>query len=210
MKNKPEIDYLLYLVTDRSLLNGTELNTAVEQAILGGTTLVQLREKDISTLEFYNTALKVKKVADKYNIPLIINDRLDIALAADAAGLHVGQSDMPAATARKLIGEDKILGVSATTLEEAMKAEKDGADYIGVGAIFPTDTKKDAKYVTVEQLKEMRQKIHIPIVAIGGINESNIELLEGTGIEGAAVVSAIMGKKDIKKAAEGLKKKLRF
>lgn len=206
-----KIDYSLYLVTERSLLCGIELEMAVEKAILGGTTLVQLREKNLSTKEFYDIAVNIKKITDKYNVPLIINDRLDIALAVGAAGIHVGQSDMPCHIARKLVGEDKIVGVSAHTVEEALKAQEDGANYLGVGAIFPTGTKKDAIDVSIETLKEIVQKVHIPVVAIGGVSENNVDKLSGTGIDGISVVSAILGKKDIKKAAEELKKAvLRF
>ncbi|HOJ10199.1 MAG TPA: thiamine phosphate synthase [Clostridiales bacterium] len=207
MKSKENfVDYSLYLVTERQMLRNISMEEAVEQAILGGVTLVQLREKDVTTLEFYNIAVKVKKITDKYSIPLIINDRLDIALAVDAAGLHVGQSDMPAKVARKILGDNKILGVSAATINEALQAVEDGADYIGTGAVFATDTKKDAKYVNIRQLKEITGKISIPVVAIGGINEDNIDILKGTGIKGVAVVSAIMGKENIRKASENLKK----
>lgn len=202
MKNK--VNYKLYLVTDRDLLKNTDICTAVEQAIQGGVTLVQLREKELSSLEFYNTALKVKKVTDKYNIPLIINDRLDIALAVDAAGVHVGQSDIPAAIARKLIGPGKILGVSTATVEESIEAEKNGADYVGVGAVFPTSTKLDARAVTVEILKSIKENIKIPVVAIGGISENNVQSLRAADIDGVAVVSAILGKQDIKEASENL------
>lgn len=198
---KSKIDYSLYIVTDRAILNGRDLCHAVEEAISGGATLVQLREKDVSSLEFYNIALDVKKVTDKYNIPLIINDRLDVALAVDAAGVHLGQSDFPCKVARKLIGEDKILGISAATLEDALKAEEDGADYVGVGAIFPTGTKLDADSVNIETLKNIKKSVHIPVVAIGGINENNFMLLKDTGIDGLAIISAILGKKDIIKAA---------
>ena len=204
MKNK--VNYKLYLVTDRDLLKNIDICTAVEQAIQGGVTLVQLREKELSSLEFYNTALKVKKVTDKYNIPLIINDRLDIALAVDAAGVHVGQSDIPAAIARKLIGPDKILGVSTATVEESIEAEKNGADYIGAGAVFPTSTKLDARAVTVEMLKSIKKNIKIPVVAIGGISENNVQSLRGADIDGVAVISAILGKQNIKEASESLLK----
>lgn len=201
---KKDINYKLYLVTDRDLIGEVSLNTAVEEAIKGGVTLVQLREKDISTLDFYNTAVALKKITDKYNVPLIINDRMDIALAVGAEGLHVGQEDMPATVARKLLGKDKILGVSAATLEEAIKAEKDGADYIGVGAIFPTSTKNDARAVSVDIIKKIKESISIPVVAIGGINEKNVGLLKPAHIDGISVISAILGKKDIKGAAEEL------
>lgn len=199
------INYSLYLVTERSLLQGIELEQAVEEAILGGTTLVQLREKNISTMEFYKIAVDIKKITDKYNVPLIIDDRLDIALAVDAAGIHVGQSDMPCEIARKLVGKDKIVGVSAHTVEEALKAQKDGADYLGVGAVFPTGTKKDAIDVSMETLKEIVQKVNIPVVAIGGVNQDNVDKLADTGIDGISVISAILGKKDVRKAAKELK-----
>jgi thiamine-phosphate pyrophosphorylase len=202
---KSNIDYSLYLVTDRDVLKDKDLYLALEEAIKGGVTLVQLREKHLSSLEFYNTALKVKEITDKYNVPLIINDRLDIALAVDAAGVHLGQNDMPASAARKLIGPDKILGVSAATIEEAKIAERDGADCIGVGAMFPTDTKQDARAVSGELLKEIKKSITIPVVAIGGINENNIKQLKTANIDGVAIVSAILGKADIKAAAERMK-----
>lgn len=203
MKNS--VDYTLYLVTDRELLQGRNLEKAVEEAVIGGVTLVQLREKDLETRDFYNIALKVKAVTSKYNIPLIINDRVDIALAVDADGVHVGQSDMEASIVRKLIGEGKILGVSARTLEEAIEAKKQGADYLGVGAIFGTTTKKDAKNVSIEELKRIKSTVSIPVVAIGGISKENVSLLKDTGIEGISVISAILGKEDIKEAAKDLR-----
>lgn len=210
MKNKSKINYKLYLVTNRDLLKNISLSEAVEEAIKGGTTLVQLREKNVSSLEFYNIAKSIKKVTDKYNIPLIIDDRLDIALAVDAAGLHVGQNDIPAIITRKLLGENKILGVSAHTIDEALKAEKDGADYIGTGAIFTTTTKKDAENVSIKSLKEITEKVHIPVVAIGGISEQNVKMLKDTGISGISVISSILGKNDIKKASEDLNKCINF
>ncbi|WP_315122313.1 thiamine phosphate synthase [uncultured Clostridium sp.] len=201
---KDRIDYTMYLVTDRDMLLDISLEKAVEEGILGGATLVQLREKDISTREFYEITSKVKKITDQYNVPLIINDRLDIALAVDASGVHVGQSDMEASIVRKIIGEEKILGVSARTLEEAKKAERDGADYLGVGAMFGTNTKKDAKNVSFEELDKIRGEVSIPIVAIGGINENNVAELKGKGIDGIAVISAVLHRKDIKEASENL------
>lgn len=206
MKSKSETDYSLYLVTSREILVNGNIEEAVEKAILGGATLVQLREKDISTMEFYNIAKKIKNVTEKHEIPLIINDRIDIALAVDAEGVHVGQSDMPAVIARKLIGENKILGVSASNITEALKAQEDGADYIGIGAIFPTNSKQDADHVTVEQLSEINEKIHIPSVAIGGINKNNIKLIKDTGISGVSIISAILGEKDVRKASEEILK----
>lgn len=203
MKN---VNYRLYLVTDRDLLKNGDLCTAVEQAIKGGATLVQLREKDITTLDFYNTAVEIKKITDKYNIPLIINDRMDIALAVGAAGIHVGQSDMPCSIIRKVIGNRMLLGVSASTIEEAIKAEKDGADYLGIGAVFPTATKDDAKKVSIELLKKIKESVNIPVVAIGGINEKNVSLLRPANIDGIAVISCILGKENIKQASENLNK----
>lgn len=202
---KTKIDYSLYLVTDRDVLKGRDLYTSVEQAILGGSTLVQLREKNISSREFFKIACAVKQITDKYNIPLIINDRLDIALAADAAGVHLGQSDLPCKIARQILGPDKLLGISAATIEEAVAAEKDGADYIGVGAVFPTGTKLDARSVSIEGLKLIKEALGIPVVAIGGINENNFMLLKPSGIDGIAVVSAILGKDNIQDAASKLR-----
>lgn len=203
---KDKIDYSLYLVTDREVLKEKDLLKAVEQAILGGVSLVQLREKDVSSLEFYNIAVNLKKLTDSYKIPLIINDRIDIAMAVDAAGVHLGQSDLPCSIARKIIGKDKILGISASTVESALKAKEEGADYLGVGAVFQTTTKLDAKAVAIDTLKEIKEKTGIPVVAIGGINNVNYKQLERTGIDGMAIVSAILGKEDIKKAAEEFKK----
>lgn len=203
---KIDVNYKLYLITDRDMLKNVDLYTAVEKAIKGGVTLLQLREKDITTKDFYKTAVEIKKVTDKYNVPLIINDRMDIALAVNAAGLHVGQDDMPCIIARKLLGDDRILGVSARTLEEAIKAEKDGADYIGVGAVFPTSTKGDAKAVSIELLKKIKESVSIPVVAIGGINEKNASLLKPANIDGISVISGILGKEDIRGAAENLRR----
>lgn len=203
MKNN--INYSLYLVTDRDVLVDTDIYTAVEESIKGGVTLVQLREKRLGTLEFYNIAVKIKSITDKYKIPLIINDRIDIAEAIDCAGVHLGQNDMPMDIARNILGNKKIIGVSASTLEEAQKAEKQGADYVGVGAMFPTTTKDDASAVAVECLKEIKEGITIPVVAIGGITEKNIVLLKTSNIDGIAVVSAILGKNNAKKAAEKLR-----
>jgi len=201
---KSNIDYSLYLVTDRDVLVDTDIFKAVEEAIKGGVTLVQLREKSIGTLEFYNIASKIKIITDKYNVPLIINDRIDIVRAVDAAGVHLGQSDMPAKIARSIIGNNKIIGISTSTLDEAQKAEKQGADYVGVGAMFPTTTKDDASAVSIHCLKEIKENISIPVVAIGGITQKNVELLKVANIDGIAVVSDILGKKCVKEAAEKL------
>ena len=202
MKN---IDLSLYLVTDNSDDEEKFLKT-IEEGIKGGVTVVQIREKTADTLDFYNLALKVKEITEKYNIPLIINDRVDIALAIDADGVHVGQSDMPCDVTRKLIGKDKILGISAATVDEAKKAQKDGADYIGTGAVFPTTTKNDASSVTKEELKKIVESIDIPVVAIGGINLENASQLTDTGIAGLSVVSAIMSSENPKKSSQELLK----
>ncbi len=199
------IDLSLYLVTDNSDDVEKFLNT-IEEAIKGGTTVVQIREKTADTLDFYNLALKVKEITTKYNVPLIVNDRVDIALAIDADGVHVGQSDMPCDVTRRLIGDDKILGVSATTVDEAKKAQEDGADYIGTGAVFPSTTKKDAEKVSKEELKEIVDSIDIPVVAIGGITLENAHELAGTGIKGLSVVSAIMSSENPKKSSQELLK----
>lgn len=203
MHNK-NLDCTLYLVTDRDVLKGRDLKKAVEDAILGGTTLVQLREKNVSSKEFYEIAKEIKTITDKYNVPLIINDRVDIALAVNAEGVHIGQKDLPTDIVRKIIGEDKILGLSANTIEDALKGEKDGADYLGVGAMFPTNSKKDAESTSMETLKEIKNAVNIPVVAIGGINENNVQKLKGTNIDGIAVISGILGKEDVKKACEEL------
>ena len=200
-----KVDYSLYLVTNRNEKTDEEFLAIIEEAILGGVSIVQLREKDASTGEFYRLALKLKELTSKYNIPLIINDRLDVALAIDADGVHVGQTDMPADIIRNIIGKNKILGVSAATIRDAKKAKKDGADYIGSGAIFPTQT-KDADCISMDYLKEIIKSIDIPVIAIGGLAENNISSLANTNIGGISVVSAIMESKNPKKASENLKR----
>jgi thiamine-phosphate pyrophosphorylase len=208
MSSKKPIDYKLYLVTDRNVLGDRDLIQSVEEAILGGATVVQLREKNCSSLDFYNLAVKLKGMTSKYGVPLIINDRLDIALAVKADGLHIGQEDLPLTVVKTIVGDDMLIGVSANTLEEALLAEKQGADYVGIGAVYPTDTKLDADYVTLDDLRSIREAISIPIVGIGGINEENIVEIMETNIEGVAIVSAILGKKDIKDATKELLQKL--
>lgn len=200
-----KIDYRLYLVTDRKQPAPGTFEKVVEDALKGGATLVQLREKEGDTGLLYERAVKLKKITDTFHVPLIIDDRIDIMLAVGADGVHVGQSDMPAAIARKLIGPHKILGVSAGTLEEAVQAEKDGADYLGVGAMFPTATKKDADITTPETLRKIMDTVHIPVVTIGGMNVSTIPLFKGYGLSGFAVVSAIMASREPEKAAGKLK-----
>jgi len=201
---KPDINYTLYLVTDRDLMSTQTLEEAVEQAILGGCTVVQLREKAASSLEFYQNALGVKAITDRYKVPLIINDRVDIALAIDAAGVHVGQSDLPATLVRTMIGDQKIIGVSANSVDTAIKAQKDGADYIGVGALYSTNTKTDVNVISIRELIEMRKAVSLPIVGIGGINKGNAGELSDIGIDGIAVVSAVIGQKDIARATKEL------
>ena len=198
-------DYTLYLVTDRQLMSCDSLTEAVEQAILGGCTMIQLREKELSSLEFYNQAVAVKQVTDKYHIPLIINDRIDIAMAVQATGGHIGQHDLPSAAVRKVIGENMLLGVSASSIAEAIQAQQDGADYLGVGAMFPTGTKTDADSVSMEELQKIRAAVSLPIVVIGGINKGNAGRFKPMGIDGLAVVSAIIAQSDIKAAAAELK-----
>jgi thiamine-phosphate pyrophosphorylase len=201
------LSYKMYLVTD--LFGGTEeeLLGKVEKALEGGVTLVQLREKEADGKEFYERSLRLKKLLDRFHVPLIINDRVDVALAVGASGVHVGQDDLPLKVVRSLVG-DMIVGVSVRTVQEAQQAVEDGADYIGVGSVFPTSTKLDAKGITKEELIEITESIRIPAVAIGGITAENIEKLNGTGIRGAAVVSAILKSQDPKKAAEELNEKL--
>ena len=172
---------------------------------LGGCTMIQLREKELSSLEFYNQAVAVKQVTDKYHIPLIINDRIDIAMAVQATGVHIGQHDLPAAAVRKVIGENMLLGVSASSIAEAIQAQQDGADYLGVGAMFPTGTKTDADSVSMEELQKIRAAVSLPIVVIGGINKGNAGRFKPMGIDGLAVVSAIIAQSDIKAAAAELK-----
>lgn len=201
-----KLDLSLYLVTDKRNKTDEEFLEIIEKAIKGGTTVVQIREKEGETLDFYNLALKVKEITSKYNVPLIVNDRIDVALAIKSEGVHIGQTDMPADVARSLIGDEMILGVSASTVEEARKAENDGADYIGTGAVFPTATKDDAPSITKDDLKEVTGSINIPTVAIGGITLENASELAGTGIAGISVVSAIMNSKDPKTASENLLK----
>ena len=198
----------LYLVTDRKWLNGRKLTDDLEKAILGGVTTIQLREKNLSNEEFISIAKDVKKVCQKYHIPLIINDNLEVALAINSDGIHIGQNDIPASIVRKQIGPDKILGVSVHNLKEAFQAKIDGADYVGVGAIFSTETKNDATNVTLDSLKKICDNIDLPVVAIGGINLDNISKLKDINIAGIAVVSAIMNADDITAASGQLVREL--
>lgn len=206
--NKIKIDYSLYLVTDRKLLGERDLVQSIELAIQGGVSLVQLREKSVSSREFLELAFRVKEITSRYKIPLIINDRLDIALAVEADGLHVGQDDLPMLKARALLGPDKIIGVSARTLAEALLAQEQGADYLGVGAIFKTSTKTDALEVSLEQLESIKKAVSIPVVAIGGINLENVQQVMATGVDGVSVVSAILAQDNILMSAGQLRESL--
>lgn len=196
----------LYLVTDRTWLKEKSLSGQIERAVKSGVTFIQLREKELALAEFIREAKKIKMIADAYHIPFVINDNIDVAMEIGADGVHVGQNDMNARDVRKMIGKDKILGVSAQTVEQALSAENCGADYLGVGAVFNTDTKIDAQSVSFGTLKEITKRVRIPVVAIGGINENNILKLKGSHIDGVAVVSAILARPDICLATENLKK----
>ena len=198
-------DLLLYAVTDRRLLNGRTLREAVKQSLDGGVTFVQLREKDLDYQSFLSEAKDIKELCREYNVPFVINDNVDIAAEVDADGVHVGQSDMEAGKVRDRLGPDKIIGVSAQTVEQAVTAEKHGADYLGVGAVFPTGSKDDAEDVSYETLKAICEAVSIPVIAIGGITADNVHKLKGSGICGVAVISAIYAQEDIKEAASFLK-----
>lgn len=199
-------DLLLYAVTDRHWLNGRTLYEVVKESLDGGATFIQLREKELDSETFLDEAKELKKLCAKYHVPFVINDNVDIALAMDADGVHVGQSDMEAGNVREKLGPDKIIGVSAQTVEQAVLAEKRGADYLGVGAVFPTGSKDDADDVSHETLKAICEAVSIPVIAIGGITKDNTTELAGTGIVGIAVISAIYGQDDIPSATRELKK----
>lgn len=201
-------DLLLYVVTDRSWLNGATLYEQVEKALQGGATFVQLREKTLDQETFLQEAIEMKKLCKKYQVPFVINDNVDIALAMEADGVHVGQNDMEASDVRAKLGPNKIIGVSVQTVEQALVAEEKGADYLGVGAVFPTGSKKDAIEVSHETLKEICMAVKIPVVAIGGISQDNVMQLSGCGICGVAVISAIFANSDIEKATQNLKKQV--
>ena len=196
---------LLYAVTDRTWLNGETLYKQVEKAIKGGVTFVQLREKNLDEKSFLNEALEIQILCKKYNIPFVINDNVEIARKINADGVHVGQSDMKVENVRAIIGNNKILGVSAQTVEQALYAQKEGADYIGVGAVFPTGSKLDADNVSLDTLKEICRAVNIPVVAIGGIGIDNVSKLKNSGITGIAVISAIFASDDIELATKNLK-----
>ncbi|WP_300077275.1 thiamine phosphate synthase [uncultured Thomasclavelia sp.] len=197
----------LYLVTDRHWLANRNLEDDVEKAILGGVTMVQLREKNIDNDSFIELAKKVKQVCNKYKVPFIINDNLEVALAVDSDGIHIGQDDLPASLVRQKIGPNKILGVSAHNLDEAIAAKKAGATYLGAGAMFSTTTKDNTTNLSIEQLQTITKNVDIPVVAIGGINYDNCLSLKNCNLAGIAVVSAIMAATNISEAASNLKKR---
>lgn len=206
MRDKLAQSLLLYAVTDRHWLGDRTLYDVVRESLEGGVTFLQLREKDLDDENFYKEAVRLQEMAREYGVPFVVNDNVDIAVRMDADGVHVGQSDMEAGDVRALIGPDKILGVSAQTVEQAVLAEKRGADYLGVGAVFPTGSKDDAVEVPHETLKAICEAVSIPVVAIGGITVNNTPELAGSGICGIAVISAIYGQKDIYQATVSLKK----
>ncbi len=196
---------LLYAVTDESWLNGRSLSAQVEEALLGGATCIQLREKKADPTHFLEEARALRTLCVQYQVPFLINDNVEIALCAEADGVHIGQSDMALCEARKKLGPDKIIGVSAHTVEQALEAQKNGADYLGVGAVFPTASKEDASEVSLSVLTEICRRTAIPVVAIGGINQQNISALSDSGISGIAVISAIFAQPDIQAAAVRLR-----
>ncbi len=196
---------LLYAVTDRSWLGEQTLYEQVEEALKGGATFIQLREKELDEEDFLKEAVEIKELCMRYHVPFVINDNVEIARKMDADGVHVGQSDMEAGDVRAILGDEKILGVSAQTVEQAILAEQRGADYLGVGAVFPTGSKADAEDVSLETLKNICEAVDIPVIAIGGIGKNNVSQLRGSGICGVAVISAIFGAKDIRTATAELK-----
>lgn len=201
---KVEYKYPLYLVTDEKACKGKDFYESVEASIRGGAKIVQLREKNMDTRDFFKRALKLKEICYKHGVDFVINDRLDIAIAVDADGVHLGQSDMPIEKAKEILGHKKIIGISAKNMEEALEAQKYGADYIGVGAIFATDTKKDSGLIDLETLKDMTDQINIPVLAIGGIGLGKLGYLKDTGIDGICVISDILGSDDPEKRTREL------
>ncbi|MBQ5325702.1 MAG: thiamine phosphate synthase [Oscillospiraceae bacterium] len=202
MKN---FDTTLYFITDSTGFSEEEFLCRVEQALKGGVTLLQLREKEKNTREYISLAEKVHTLTKKYNVPLIVDDRIDVAMAVDAEGVHLGQSDMPVDIARRILGDDKIIGATAKTVPQALEAYKNGADNLGVGAIYPTTTKVKTVLTSVETLKDIVSAVPLPVNAIGGLNKDNMHVLENTGIAGICVVSAIMKADNPQKAAEEIK-----
>lgn len=203
------LDTTLYLVTDSTGLTEPEFLARTEQALQGGVTLLQIREKERSTREYIHLAAQVHELAKRYNVPLLVDDRVDVALAVDAEGVHVGQTDMPVDMARRLLGPDKIVGATAKTVPQALEAWQQGADYLGVGAIYPTTTKVVTVITSTETLADICAAVPIPVNAIGGLNRDNLGVLKGTGIRGICVVSAIMKAADPKAAAQQLREAFR-
>lgn len=198
----------LYLVTNRYQDSVESFLAKVETACRSGVTIVQLREKNLTTNQYYQLAKQVKEITDAYQVPLIIDDRLDVCLAVDAAGLHIGDDELPVSVARQVLGPEKILGVTAKTVKRALEAEEGGADYLGTGAIFPTTTKENAPITLISTLKTICQRVAIPVVAIGGLTSENIDQLIGTGIAGVAVVRDLMQAEDIEAKTQAFLTKL--
>ena len=198
----------LYLVTNRYQDSLESFLEKVETACRSGVTIIQLREKNLTTNQYYQLAKQVKEITDAYQVPLIIDDRLDVCLAVDAAGLHIGDDELPVLVARKVLGPEKILGVTAKTVERALEAEESGANYLGTGAIFPTTTKENAPITLISTLKTICQRVAIPVVAIGGLTSENIDQLMGTGIAGVAVVRDLMQTEDIETKTQAFLTKL--
>lgn len=197
-------DLLLYAVTDRSWLNGRSLYSQVEEALMGGVTFVQLREKTLDEESFFNEAIQIQALCNRYHVPFVINDNVELAKRINADGVHVGQEDMPATEVKKILGANKIIGVSVQTVEQAVQAEKRGADYLGVGAVFKTGSKGDAKDVSLTTLADICKAVRIPVIAIGGISSKNLGQLKGSGICGIAVIQAIFAQENIKEATKNL------
>lgn len=195
---------LLYAITDRTWLGQNKLVDVVEQVLKSGVTFLQLREKNLNQDQFLQEAIQIKKLTDHYQVPFVINDNVEVAVKCGADGVHVGQSDMQAQDIRRLLGPNKIIGVSAQTVKQAQKAKECGADYIGVGAVFGTQTKADANTVSKVELQKICSSVDIPVVAIGGINETNLMQLQGTGIDGVSIISAIFAKPDVSEATKSL------
>ena len=203
---KPKVDYSIYLVTDEACLKGRALLPCVEEALAAGVTLVQYRAKHADGSKLYAEASALKKLCDKYNVPLIINDRLDVAQAVGAAGVHLGQDDLPCAVARRILGDNFIIGVSAHNPDEALQAAQDGADYLGCGAVFGTATKQDVAKLGLENLRAIRKAVTLPMVGIGGINADNYAEVLQAGADGAAIVSGILAQDDISAVVQRLVK----
>ncbi len=199
-------DMLLYLVTDRTWLKDKTLPEVVESVLKNNATFIQLREKNLDYKRFKELAIEIKKITDKYQVPFVINDNIEIAMEVDADGVHVGQSDLIATKAREILGEDKILGVSVSNVKQAIEAERAGADYLGAGSVFTTTSKLDANNVDMEEIKKITKAVNIPVLGIGGINEKNIHLLKDSGLDGIAVISAILAQEDIEEATRKLYK----